>query len=476
MKRSCILLMTMLMIVLWSNAQVDLTNTGTLRISNSSGILYINGNFTNNSGSAMVNNGHLYVRGNLTNNETSMTVGTGTLYLNGGSAQAVNGSQPFRTFDLVSDNASGMTLNNNLHVSGAHTFTNGIITTSATPNYLVYEAGSSYVGDADNTHVNGWVKKLGNTNFIFPVGNGTVERTVSLSSLSASSEFDVRYLANTPFYNQMQSPVWSVDNLEYWSINKISGGNAIVTLNWNNSKVYFPNWVVPDILVTGYNGSLWTDNGGAGTASGNTLTTGTVSSSSISSFNWFTFGSRTYVLPLTLINFTATRTNNYTQLGWTTDKEANTSHFVVERSDNGVSFYAIDQLAARNSGVREYYLSRDNAPINGTAYYRLRCVNKDGHEKLSQIVSVHESGAGAQLTLIGNPVRDKIVLMADRLLNGAFSYRINTVNGQLMQQGQLTIQSGGQYELPLKTGFSAGIYLLEVGNGTQSFRYRIIVQ
>src|SRR5438034_3762225 len=153
------------------NAQVDLKNTGVLYVNSSGDTLYINGNFNNTSAAALTNNGNFYIRQNLTNDQSSMAVGTGTLYLNGSAAQTVAGAQIFKTYNFLSNNASDITLNNNLSVSGAHTFTAGLITTSATPNYLVYEAGSSYNGDGDSKHVNGWVKKYGSTDFTFPVGD-----------------------------------------------------------------------------------------------------------------------------------------------------------------------------------------------------------------------------------------------------------------------------------------------------------------
>jgi hypothetical protein len=404
-----------------------------------------------------------------------MAVGTGTLFLNGTSAQAVNGSQAFKTYNLNSNNSAGITLNNDLSVTGTHTFTSGVIATSLTPNYLVYEVGSSYTGDGDTKHVNGWVKKFGSTNFVFPVGNGTVERTVSVNTLSASSEFNVKYAPTTPNPYVMISPVHDVDKPEYWIINKISGGTAIVTLNWNYAKVYFPNYVVADILVAGYNGAAWIDDGGAGTATGNASTTGSVTSSAISSFNLFTFGSRTYVLAMTLVNFSATRQNGSTQLQWTTEREYNTDRFIVERSDNGVSFYAIDQVAARNTNTTQQYSSRDNSPISGVVYYRLRWIDVSGKENYSQIVAVKESDTTAHLMLVANPVHNKVVLSASGDLNGNFNYRVMNAGGQLVQQGNINIQNSGQYEIPLNN-FSTGNYILDVSNSRQNFRYKIAVR
>jgi hypothetical protein len=169
----------LLFIAIAARSQVAVTNTGILYIKTNSDIFYAASDFTNSSSAALTNNGSLYVKGNLSNGQSSMSVGSGTLFLNGTSAQSVNGSQSFLTYNLNSNNSAGITLNNNISVSGTHTFNAGIITTSATPNYLIYESGSSYTGASDAKHVSGWVKKIGNTNFTFPVGSNTYHFTKS---------------------------------------------------------------------------------------------------------------------------------------------------------------------------------------------------------------------------------------------------------------------------------------------------------
>jgi hypothetical protein len=454
-------------------AQQAFTNSGNLQV-HTGGSISGFGDFINTSTAVIVNNGSLYLKRNVTNNEASIAAGTGTLYLNGTSTQAIGGTSAFKTYNLSSDNTTGITLNSNLHVSGAHTFVNGVITPAATPNYLVYEAGSSHSGSGDTRHVNGWVKKVGTTNFTFPVGNGTVLRNVALSSLSVSGEFNAKYFANTPNSMSMVSPVWDVNEPEYWSINKISGGNAIVTLNWNYSKVYFPNWIVNDIMVAGYNGSAWINNGGVGTASGTAATTGSVTGTSISSFNLFTFGSRTYILPLTLVSFTAARDGDYTKLDWKTTSEYNMSRFVVERSDDNINFYSIGEIAARNSLQLENYSSRDSRPIYGTAYYRLRCIDNTSKVKYSEVIPITVNHSGDLLTLVLNPVNDRILLVAGQGLKGVYDYNLNSMNGQLVQKGKLTIQNGGQQTIALDPKTKAGTYLLAVNNATRHFVFKVI--
>lgn len=474
MKKISFVLLMLLFLFSFAKAQQAARNNGNLQV-HSGGSITSFGTFTNASTASLVNNGSVYIKGNLINDQSSMSAGSGTLYINGTVAQAVNGAAVFRTNHLNTDNSTGITLNNNLSVSGSHTFSNGLITTSATPNYMIYEAGSSYSGSGDTRHINGWVKKIGSTSFTFPVGDATYERPVAISSLSGSSEYNARYYTTTPntAYSYMQNPLVMVNPNEYWAVNQVSGGTAAVTLNWDYSKVYFPNWIVPDLRVAGFNGSRWVNQGG--TASGTTTTTGTITSNSISSFGIFAIGSASWVLPVTLISFDAIRQNGITDIKWVTENEYNTRSFIVERSDNGTNFSPIAQLSGRNRKINEHYTIPDKTPINNIAFYRLRITDENGKEAFSRIVAVSDISKKS-LTLFSNPVHSQAVLIAGGQLNGSFDYYISTAAGQSLQQGKLNIQSGGVYHISLSNNINPGTYILRVTNGIENFSYKMIVQ
>lgn len=463
---------TLFIFALQVKAQV--TNNGNLQIHAGATVAGL-GNFTNTSSGVLVNNGTLYLKANISNDQASMAVGTGTLHLDGSSAQTISGSQTFRTYNLVTNNAAGIIVNNNLSISNTHTFSAGVITTSATPNYLVYEAGASYSGDNDSRHVNGWVKKTGNTNFIFPVGNGSMERTVALTSLSESSEFNVRYVTPAPNTSQLVIPVLSIQPSEAWIVNRVSGGSASVNMNWDHNKVQFPYWMVPEILVTRYTGANWVDAGGAGTASGSVTATGTITSASTSSFGHFTFGSMAYAVPSKLLSFAAKRANNYTEITWQAANEYNLAYYTVERSDDNIHFYPVEQVAGRNIAGTQHYLAKDHKAINNAAFYRLRSIDTDKKEALSKVVVVTDSQINS-LTLLTNPVHDKISLMADGNISGLYNYTINSIGGQLVQRGTLVMQGAGKYELKLDKYPAPGTYSLVIKNADHIYTFKFIVK
>src|SRR4051812_30501885 len=109
-------------------AQVDITNTGILYIGSATDTFFVGGSFTNSSSAALTNNGVTNVKLDISNSQAAMATGTGKLLLNGNSAQAVNGTQVFKTNDFITNNSTGITLNNSLSVSGVHTFISGMIT------------------------------------------------------------------------------------------------------------------------------------------------------------------------------------------------------------------------------------------------------------------------------------------------------------------------------------------------------------
>ncbi len=464
----------LLLLAFNASSQTGLTNTGTLYVKTGSDILFVTGSFTNNAGAALTNNGNLYVQGNLSNSQSSMAVGTGTLYLNGSSSQTVSGTQKFKTYNLQTNNAAGILLNNDLSVTGAHTYSAGIITTSATPNYLVYESGSTYSGATDAKHVNGWVKKIGSTSFTFPVGDNTYLRTVDVN-ISAAAEFNVSYATPTPNTTLMElaAPLVSIDKKEYWLINQVSGGSATIGMNWNNAKVPFPNWTLANIRATSWNGSQWVDVGGS--ASGNVTTTGNITSTSVSSFTRFTFAGVTLPLPLTLISFDARHAPDHTEITWITDDEKNLAHFTVQRSDDGINFYTVTEVPARNRGIRESYSAVDTRDINGVAYYRLCSVDIDGKQKYSRIVPVRVADSNSSFVLVTNPVRDRIRLLAGNSITGTFTFVLSGFNGQLLQTGTISLTNGGPVELPLPATAREGTYNLTVVNGAQAYHFRFVV-
>lgn len=462
----------LLLLGVYINAQDALQNNGNLQIHPGATMTAFQ-NFTNASSGALVNNGTLYVQGALSNAQSSMTAGTGTLHLNGSSAQAVNGSQTFKTYNLVTNNTAGITLNNNLSIAAAHTFTAGLITASA--NYLIYEAGSSYTGTGDARHVNGWVRKEGTTDFIFPVGNATYERTIQVTNLSASSVFNARYAGVTTNATNVASPIVTVNPNEYWVVDQMSGGTAQMAMNWNFSKVAFPNYVLSDIRVANYTAGNWTNRGGS--ASGNVTTTGAITSGSLSTFGSFVIGSISGVLPLQFLKIAAYRKQGSTLVQWKTAHEINVDHFEIERSNNNATaFKKIGTTASQKSSGDNLYEYPDKLPLGGTAYYRIRSVDIDGKTKYSPVAVVSDNSDRGSMQLLNNPASQYLHLAVSDAYKGLYEYEILGSSGRLVQKGKMQSNGNDVITIPLSATTLPATYILHIHNDKHQFTQKLIVR
>lgn len=453
--------------------QQAMQNNGNLRI-HSGTALTSYGAMTNTSAAVLVNNGSLYVKGNFVNNEPSMSAGTGILYLNGSLAQTVSGTTVLKTSGLVTDNTAGITLNNDLSVAGTHTFTNGLIHSSATPNYLIYETGASHNGSTDARHVTGWVKKNGSADFTFPVGDNNYLRSVSLSNLSGSSEFNAHYYTNTADVFNMLSPLVKVREAEYWQVDKMSGGNAQVTLNWDATKVPMDNILLADIRVGHYTGGIWINTGG--TATGDVSSTGSVTSNAITNFSPFTLAYVSFPIPLKLLSFTGWRRSGITYLHWVTENEQDVDRFDVQRSFDGISFDVIGNVKARNRGIKELYSFNDPASFTGTAYYRLSSIDNDGKYSYSRVVAVTESTRDIPAFVVLNPVQTAITVFNKSSTGGMYGYRVYNSSGQLVLKGDISLgnNAAGIIRLPLQIPY--GIYTLELVNEKTRFTQHLLIE
>ena len=101
-----------------------------------------------------------------------------------------------------------------------------------------------------------------------------------------------------------------------------------------------------------------------------------------------------------LYSFHAFSVVNHSRLEWSTGQENNFSLFVIERSSDGQSFFAVGQVNA--TGSYSEYEFVDTSPLdldmNRTFYYRLRMVDRDGAYRYSEVQQVSLSFSAVQHT------------------------------------------------------------------------------
>ncbi len=150
-------------------------------------------------------------------------------------------------------------------------------------------------------------------------------------------------------------------------------------------------------------------------------------------------GGDVVILPVELINFTARRNGeNTVELQWETASEVNSQSFVVERSVDGVQFQRIAQVAAAgNSNQTLYYNAFDYAPVLGLSYYRLRIIDKDGHEEFTRFIPIRITPNDVVVTVAPNPVEDQFTLSFDLESEENIQFTLMNIAGQEVRKSQI---------------------------------------
>lgn len=124
-------------------------------------------------------------------------------------------------------------------------------------------------------------------------------------------------------------------------------------------------------------------------------------------------------LDVELMSFTAASKVQNVELAWATSSERNNSHFEIERSADGRNWSNIGEVKGNDTQERvNNYTFRDERPLSGMNYYRLKQVDFNGNYEYSRAVSVRFSNRTLTLSVSPNPVTDRLTIQGINTENG----------------------------------------------------------
>ncbi len=213
-------------------------------------------------------------------------------------------------------------------------------------------------------------------------------------------------------------------------------------------------------------------------AAGNTfLPSGYISGTSIVTLNTGTAANSTYpapgclkVLPLHFTSVNAGIDNNsQVTVNWKTANEFDNSHFIIEQSENGITYTAAATIPSKGNGGFSYTASF-NASTNGITFIRIKQVNANGSFGYSDIVKIKTGDKEKMARIVNNPARGTL-LLAGIKSNTLIS--IYNAAGTLVAR---TTSTNAVMNIAIDQ-FAAGLYLLAATNadGTNNI-LRFVVQ
>jgi hypothetical protein len=205
-----------------------------------------------------------------------------------------------------------------------------------------------------------------------------------------------------------------------------------------------------------------------------------VNASDITTNFYYTIGTKdvaTSPLPIELVEFTCNPIDSKTvELKWITASESNSSHFMVERSTDAITYEPIGtKNASGNSTTTLYYSLRDVSALKDISYYRLKSVDVDGSYKYSPICSVtNEIENDGDLNIYPNPTNGSITIDFNHsAYNEPDSFSILDITGKKIEV--IAIRHVNSVTLDLSS-LKPGMYLLEVLKGNHKTVKKIALQ
>lgn len=182
-------------------------------------------------------------------------------------------------------------------------------------------------------------------------------------------------------------------------------------------------------------------------------------------------------LPVTLTAFSAVILNGEkVKIMWTTAPEINNSHFIVERSNDGKRFSPIGSVdgIGTTSKPNSYTFFDHVHNAIGTVFYRLRQVDFDGNQTVSNIVSINPENERRVWNVSPNPFVSEISARIQWGKNEVIIARIMDMQGKEMQSRKIEVNKGGNtVRIAGLENLPAGNYILQLVSADDSAVYKI---
>ena len=438
------------------------SNTFTSPIKVLGDIIIGNGNSLRNEGTGIDVSGNLICNGLLTYGTS-----TSTLLFSGSTAQTISGNGTISTWKFeVNKNSGNLDVLLSSSIYGNLNLLKGIVNTSALALLKIQDNATS-INASNISYINGPLVKIGDDAFTFPVGKNNLLRTIGMNvgNANINDVFTAEYFYQNPqvvYGSAIDPSLDHISSCEYWTLNQNVGSTLkTVTLSWSSNSCGVT--LGTDLRVARWNSAYWY-NEGATASSGNNAA-GTVTSNTTTGFGPFTLASITSQnpLPIQLISFSAEIKNNSIYTQWLTSSEINNDFFTLEKSKDGIHFFAVGIVKGAGNSTRliDYEYSDDN-PYTGISYYRLKQTDFDGKFSYSDIVPVKIKFSDLKILSVNPNYENNVVeLKINFPRSSKAQIIIQDLNGRVLIDMNLRVEPK-IFSLPIMVNLTHGIYILQV--------------
>jgi len=361
------------------------------------------------------------------------------------------------------------------------------------PGYFSSMTNAIYSGYSDQSNIDGYVKKIGNTAFLFPVGTGNDLRTLEISQPgNITDAYATAWIEGDPSNNldpttpgkgkhavvSVTAPIVSVSKVGQWDwqVGEFENLGSGTTGNGDGLliKISIPDMAqfaeAAELRMVGWNGSSWIDLSGKPTATGNKENS-TISGKMIKGISAIAIGKTKPNDPIKLKSFSSNSFNCKTILNWETSIEKNSGIFIVERGYDNLSFKSIASIDITGSSNGNSYSKTVEQPV-GKAYYRLKIKDINGNVNYSPTISYNNNcHAISDILLYPNPtlVNQNILMRFITSYAGKAEILIVDNLGQVKKTSSVYLSAGLNKISPDIKNILQGTYFIKLVdfNGNQ---------
>lgn len=168
-------------------------------------------------------------------------------------------------------------------------------------------------------------------------------------------------------------------------------------------------------------------------------------------------------LPIALTNWYGRNEGKTNVLYWETAIETNNSHYILERSTDGIHFEQLTQIqAAGEKTTATTYTFEDKSPVKGLNYYRLIQVDNDGIYNIFNTITIKTVVQFNQYNVAPNPAYHNTEVSFYSDLNEPIRIEIFDYNGQSIRKLETqAVEGNNTFKVDL-TGLAPGPYMIGV--------------
>jgi hypothetical protein len=161
-------------------------------------------------------------------------------------------------------------------------------------------------------------------------------------------------------------------------------------------------------------------------------------------------------------------TSGLCHLTWKTLQEANSSHYEIESSTDGINFNYTGKVAAAGTSSSMINYQFDDIHVKqGLNYYRLKMVDKNGQFVYSNTVVINVTIKGTFITAVyPSPFNDRVSVTVSAEMSGQVNCSLFDNTGKMLINVQSSLHKGINTIILNNLGnLSKGSYFLRVQAG-----------